>query len=375
MSDRGGVGDEAVSDAERAGPPVGEPAIAAAAQRVVMRWRSELGDVEDADELRHEVALVAAAVADPSAEMPAASALRKRALDLLRGELLGGADPAGVDAAATLDLMRRCERLREAWDAEWSAHFSSRLSEPDGLDLAVDIAHDLRSPLASVLFLAEVLWQEHSGEVNATQKRQLGIIYSAALRLISMASDIIELARGGNLIEPEPVPFSLGELLSSLHDIVRPMAEEKGLTVRMSAPEGDLRSGQPAALRRVLLNLASNSLKFTEEGYVEVVAAEADDGLVRFSVRDTGPGIPDEVQRRLFQPFRRVRGRRGYTFSGAGLGLAASRKLVEAMGGELDVESRPEWGTRFRFAVVLPAVDSPVPVGAGGVQDVTRGDA
>ena len=79
---------------------------------------------------------------------------------------------------------------------------------------------------------------------------------------------------------------------------------------------------------------------------------------MRFSVRDTGPGIPGEVKRRLFQPFRRVRGRRGYTFSGAGLGLAASRKLVEAMGGSLDVESRDGWGTRFRFTVSLPTASA-----------------
>lgn len=344
---------DAVPGAEGAGDPL----VRRAAERVVERWQSELGDVEDADELRREVALVAAAVADPGLAAPAVSALRKRALDLIRGELLCAAEAEDLEPAAALALVRSCERVRAGWDAEWSAHFSSRLSEPDGLDLAVDIAHDLRSPLASILFLSEVLWQEHSGPVNDTQRRQLGIIYSAALRLISMASDIIELARGGNLIEPEPVAFSIRELLTALHDILRPMAEEKGLQVRIAPPDADLRSGQPAALRRVLLNLASNSLKFTESGYVEIAVEPDGDDAVRFSVRDTGPGIPEDVKRRLFQPFRRVRGRRGYTFSGAGLGLAASRKLVEAMGGTLDVESRDGWGTRFRFTVRLPPAE------------------
>lgn len=321
-----------------------------AATRVIARWQSELGDVEDAEELRREVTLVAWAVSDPRADPGSATALRKRALDLLRAELLAG--PA--EAGRQLELARACERVREHWDADWSAHFSSRLSDPDGLDLAVDIAHDLRSPLASILFLSEVLWQQHSGSVNDTQRRQLGIIYSAALRLISMASDIIELARGGTLIEAEPVSFSLAELLDSLRDILRPMAEEKGLDMRVASPDRDLRVGQPAALRRVLLNLASNSLKFTEAGSVEVTLREAADGRVEFAVRDTGPGIPEDVRRRLFQPFRRVRGRRGYTFSGAGLGLATSRKLVEEMGGSLDVVSSDERGTTFTFAVRLP---------------------
>lgn len=335
---------------ERGPEELPDARVREAAARVIARWRSELGDVEDAGELRREVARVAWAVADPRADPGGVTALRKRALDLLRAELLAGPE----DAVRELELVRACERVRERWDADWSAHFSSRLSEPDGLDLAVDIAHDLRSPLASILFLSEVLWQQHSGPVNETQRRQLGIIYSAALRLISMASDIIELARGGTLTEPEPIPFSLGELLDSLRDILRPMAEEKGLDMRVASPRLDLRVGQPAALRRVLLNLASNSLKFTEAGLVEVTLREAADGRVDFAVRDTGPGIPDEVRRRLFQPFRRVRGRRGYTFSGAGLGLATSRKLVEEMGGSLEVESSDERGTTFRFAVRLP---------------------
>ena len=329
---------------------IGDASVRRAAERVIARWRSELGDVEGAEELQREVTLVAAAIADERQPAPAASALRKRALDLLRGQLLA----EDAEPEHHLRLLRACERVREGWDADWSAHFSSRLSEPDGLDLAVDIAHDLRSPLASILFLAEVLWREHSGAVNETQKRQLGIIYSAALRLISMASDIIELARGGNLIEPDPVPFSLRELLVSLRDILRPMAEEKGLDLGIAAPAVDLRRGQPAALRRVLLNLASNSLKFTETGAVEVALEEGGEDRVTFTVRDTGPGIPDSVRRRLFQPFRRVRGRRGYTFSGAGLGLAASRKLVEAMGGSLDVDSEDGRGTTFTFEVTLP---------------------
>ena len=108
------------------------------------------------------------------------------------------------------------------------------------------------------------------------------------------------------------------------------------------------------ALSRVLLNLTTNALKFTEEGFVELVGRATDRFRVEFSVRDTGKGINPDYLSNLYQPFRRTGGRRGYYLSGTGLGLAICRRLVEAMGSELQVETRPDWGTRFSFEVTLP---------------------
>jgi signal transduction histidine kinase len=110
------------------------------------------------------------------------------------------------------------------------------------------------------------------------------------------------------------------------------------------------------ALGRVLLNLTTNALKFTDEGYVELTALEVAPDRLELSVRDTGPGVNPDAIPSLFQPFRRAQARGGVFFSGTGLGLAICRKLVRAMGSELQLETRPQWGTRFYFELTLPTV-------------------
>jgi signal transduction histidine kinase len=254
-------------------------------------------------------------------------------------------------------MLGSLEAVRAAIEPDWRQHFASRLSGPNGLELAVEVAHDLRSPLTSILFLAETLQSGHSGPVTDLQSRQLGLVYSAALGLSELASNVIELARGGGrLAEDQPLPFSVGELLHSVRDMVRPMAEEKGLEVRLLPPASDHRLGHSDALSRVLLNLTTNALKFTEEGFVEIVAREKNLTQLEFSVRDTGKGIAPHALDTLYLPFRRSVAGDGYHFSGTGLGLALSRRLVEVMGSELHVESRPAWGTRFYFDLQLHPV-------------------
>lgn len=225
---------------------------------------------------------------------------------------------------------------------------------PDGYEFAAGVAHDLRSPLTSILFLAETLHSGQSGPTNDIQRRQLGIIYSAALGLVSVASDIIELVRGGDgLTEREPMLFSVTEILESVHDIVRPMAEEKSLGVHLFPPAIDHRWGFPLALSRVLLNLTTNGLKYTDSGFVEIAVRATSPARLEFSVRDTGRGYGPEALETLYDPYRRSSGKT-FGFSGTGLGLAISRKLVTAMGSTLEVETRPKWGTRFFFEVELP---------------------
>ena len=291
---------------------------------------------------------------------PAATPLGRHLLELVRGEMLRSwraveppADP--VDVLAVLEATFTVHRAIEP--EEWEA-FRNRLSGPDGLDLVVGVAHDLRSPLTSILFLAETLSRGRSGAVNELQARQLRLIYSAALGLNSLASDVIELARGGDrLIETDPEAFSLGEMLESLHDMVRPIAEEKGLEIRYNLPPSDRRIGRPLLLSRVLLNLVTNSLKFTDAGYVDIHARATGITGVEFAVSDTGHGISADALAHLYEPFQKRTSRRskkGQHFSGTGLGLAMCRRLVEAMGAELKCESAEGQGTRFWFEVDLP---------------------
>ncbi len=301
--------------------------------------------------------LLAALEGDPHELAPDSRILSvtgRRLLTLLRSELVAewSRAPTSVPLHNMLGTLTTLESIGRVIEAGWERQLSGSLSGADGLSLVVEVAHDLRSPLTSILFLAETLQRGQSGDVNELQHRQLGLIYSAALGLSTVASNVIELARGGErLADDQPAPFSVTDILESVHDIVHPMAEEKGLAVRLLPPASDHRLGYPHALSRVLLNLTTNALKFTEEGFVEIVAREVDLTRVEFSVRDSGPGISRQALETLYLPFRPSGDR--YAFSGTGLGLELSRRLVEAMGSELLVETKPRWGTRFHFSLAL----------------------
>ncbi len=229
------------------------------------------------------------------------------------------------------------------------------LAGPNGLDLVVEMAHDLRSPLTSIVLLAEALQSGQSGAVSATQQRELGLIYSAALSLCGTASDVIELARGSTrLVDRQAVAFSVAELFSSVRSMVLPLAVVKGLEVRLVPPVPERRVGHTRALARVVLNLATNAVKFADAGVVEIAARPTRGPGLEFAIRDTGPGIDPATLQVLYQPFRRRAAALRPEFSSSGLGLAICRKLVRAMGSELQVETRPGWGTRFSFTLDLP---------------------
>jgi signal transduction histidine kinase len=205
--------------------------------------------------------------------------------------------------------------------------------------------------------MAETLRSGHSGEINDLQRTQLGLIYSAALGMTTVVNDIMELARMGADVGDEPERhFSIREVLETVVRTVRPMAEEKGVEIRLSSPEHDRVRGHDVALSRVLLNLVTNGLKFTEEGWVEISARHVAQHRVEFAVEDTGRGISPENQRVLFRPFRKAVDRKGSFFSGSGLGLTIARRLVRSMDSELEFETEEGRGTRFHFEVELHPV-------------------
>ena len=279
----------------------------------------------------------------------------RRALELLRRAFLERSDTADVAPNGVLEVIKAMERVQQSIDQDAAHRFAARLSGQDAQQLVVEMAHDMRSPLGSILILAERLRYGSGGTLTPIQERQLGLVYSAAFGLSALAGDVIELARGGTtLMDQPPMPFLVSDVLQSIMDILRPMAEEKRLVVRCVGPEADLRVGYQAALNRVLLNLATNAIKFTNAGSVDVTAKQLDRSRVEFSVKDTGRGIPPHVMSNLFEAFRQRQITGDYAFSSAGLGLSICKKLIAAMGGELGVETELEKGTRFHFVLDLP---------------------
>jgi len=343
-------------------------ALRGAVESVQRDWHKVVEDAASPDEAVAHLACVATALREVisgaeecMADLPR-TVLSRRLVALVRTEFVRAVSPPAPppDSEQLVAVLNAFERVAAQLESDWARHLADRLSGPDGLELVVEVAHDLRSPLTSILFLAETLQRARSGPVNPVQERQLGLIYSAAFGLSSMASDVIELARGGDrLVDLDPIPFSVTDILESVRDIVQPIAEEKGLEVRIAAPPTDFRVGHPVALSRVLLNLTTNALKFTNEGFVEVTASEVGADETEFSVRDTGRGIPPQSMATLFEPFRRRQKQGEYAFSGSGLGLSICRKLVEAMGSRLDVETSATAGTCFRFVLRLPAAQWP----------------
>ncbi len=314
-------------------------------------------------EARRHIGLLSRAIAQASlGEAPNLGTLpsyasARRLLDALRNEFLNlASQPPLPSAAELLSALRGIESVRSALDTDAAQRLASRISSPNALETVAAVAHDMRSPLTSVLFLVDAMRTGHSGPITSHQERQLLLVYGAVFALSSLASDFLDLARGGDrLLDPVPVPFSISECLHVVRDIVQPIAEEKKLDVILAAPEkGDRRVGQPTALTRVLLNLTTNALKFTDQGNVTVSVKGVSRTQLEFAVSDTGRGIPPEVIDTLFDAFRQ-QSRSGKTvFSSAGLGLSICQKLVSAMGGTLGVESVYGERTCFSFRLNLP---------------------
>lgn len=332
-----------------------------AGEEVRHAWEPLLHESYDASEVATVIAWIVSGIEAASLERDIAPhegnvTLTRFLLERVGTSLLNAMSADNkVGREGILSLMRGLDRVRRSLEPDWDRYFSSQITGPDGLNMVTEVLHDLRSPLTSVRCLAELL---ERGQVTEVQRKQLRLIYSAALGMGSMASDVIEMARQGNQVpDGDQVPFSISEVLEGVAIMVRPIAEEKGLRMVFQRLPSDQRIGRPHALGRVLLNLVTNALKFTDVGSVEVQVRATTPSRVEFAVVDTGHGIPDEAVPHLFRPFRRSTGRTarsGYMFSGTGLGLALVRKLLRAMESDIKYETTRGVGTKFYFELELP---------------------
>ncbi|HKK92713.1 MAG TPA: HAMP domain-containing sensor histidine kinase [Longimicrobiales bacterium] len=289
---------------------------------------------------------------DPARLVSALPSTAVPLVGLLRAEILRDE----VHSPGTvLSAVRALERLERTWrsgaDAGSEPDLRSWLSRPDALELVVELAHDLRSPLTSIMFLSETIQNGDTGALTDVQHRQLSLIYISALGLSSVVSDVVEMAVDEqDLVDPQDATdFWVAEVLEGVVTLVHPMAEEKGLDLRIHADADARWTGHPSALSRVLLNLATNALKFTETGFVEIGMRRIRGAVAEFYVEDTGRGIDEKQLEELLLPFRR-RGRDGgHHFSASGLGLSICQRYLRQMGSELEVETGPGEGTRFFF--------------------------
>ena len=219
-------------------------------------------------------------------------------------------------------------------------------------DLISEVVHELRTPVTSIVGYSKMLGME--GIPEETKAQFAETIYRESRRLGNMVNDFLDWARmesGRIRLVREPV--DMRQLLQDTVMIIKPQAQERGIAVEEMLPEGSWRvMGDPGRLKQVLINLASNGIKYNRDnGRLDFIVKRVDDS-VTIAVRDAGMGIPEESLSRLFERFYRVPGTENIV-RGTGLGLVIARSLVEAHGGTMEVASTVGVGTTFTITLPL----------------------
>jgi len=218
------------------------------------------------------------------------------------------------------------------------------------------MSHELRTPLNAVLGFSDLLADERYGPLNDKQRRYIDHIHTGGKHLLSLISDILDLSKieAGRMelaLESISIDATFAEVLS----VMQPLAGKKSQALKANAKPGLVVRADATRLKQVLMNLLGNAVKFTpNSGQIELTA-RLEDGKVCMEVRDNGPGIAPEEQKRIFDAFYRLR-ESGNKTEGTGLGLAITQRLVELQGGELSLNSKVGQGSCFYFS--LPAAAS-----------------
>jgi len=215
------------------------------------------------------------------------------------------------------------------------------------------MSHELRTPLNAVLGFSDLLGEESYGPLNERQARYVSHINKGGHHLLRLINDILDLSKieAGRLqlaIENVPVNRTFAEAF----DTLRPLAEKKSHKLIMAASTNFNVKADSTRFKQILLNLIGNAIKFTPEGGKIELSASKVDQMVRVEVRDSGPGIPPEEQRRIFEAFYRLTNA-DKAIEGTGLGLAITQRLVELHGGKLGLESELGSGSCFYFTLPL----------------------
>lgn len=256
--------------------------------------------------------------------------------------------PDGARLAVARDVTRHTSAADEALRAKTT--------------LFATLTHELRTPLNGILGMAGLL---ELAKLEPNAREYVAAIKQSGEHLLDLITEILDYSRlEAGRVALESAPFDPEAVMQDVAELISPKAHTKGLevavTVRGDAPTRVI--GDDGRLRQILFNLAGNAVKFTESGGVTLDLAPRPGGRLRFSVRDTGPGVAPEKQSLIFEEFTQADAGVARRHGGAGLGLAIVKKLAHAMGGDVGLVSRPDFGATFWVELPFQAApDAPAP--------------
>lgn len=244
------------------------------------------------------------------------------------------------------DEREAAEKLRQALEA---AQAADRIKSA----FLATMSHELRTPLNSIIGFTGILLQGLAGPLNPEQHKQMSMVQKSSRHLLALINDVLDISKiEAGQLDLVNTSFPLTPSIEKIVKLIVPLAEQKGITLEMDiAPEVATIVADQRRLEQVILNLLGNAVKFTEKGGVHVACrVENDQYLLSFA--DTGIGIRPEELPNLFQPFHQVDSGLARKHEGTGLGLSICKKLIDLMGGSIDVAS--QWGQGSTFFVRLP---------------------
>ena len=263
--------------------------------------------------------------------------------------------PEGTLATAAIRDITERKRLEEM-EARRKSHEleeeNRRMQEANRLksEFLANMSHELRTPLNAIIGFAELMFKGKVGAVSDDHKEYLGDILNSSRHLLQLINDVLDLAKvESGKMEFRPEPADLGKVIGEVRDILRGLASTKRIRVETKVDAGAAAVVlDPSKLKQVLYNYLSNALKFTPEaGLVTIQVIREDRERVRIEVEDTGIGIRREDTHRLFVEFQQLDAGMAKKYAGTGLGLALTKRVVEAQGGRVGVRSEPGKGSTF----------------------------